>query len=88
MCHWLMLWNSFRDGTEIGGIIRDRGNGMAGSAIDGVIYKNLRGVIPALRSCSLVHKVWCKCEDSDQRGRIIKFQYFISLSILHKPLVE
>ena len=68
MCHWLMLWNSFRDGTEMSGIIRDCGNSMAGSTIDGVIYKNLRGIILALRSCFLAHKVWRKREDFDQKG--------------------
>lgn len=66
MYHWLVLWDNLCDRTEADGLFRDHGNSVAGSTIDGVIYKDLRGIIPTLRSCFLIHKIWRKRENPCQ----------------------
>ncbi len=66
MYHWLVLWDNLCDRTEADGLFRDHGNSVAGSTIDGVIYKDLRGIIQTLRSCFLIHKIWRKRENPCQ----------------------
>lgn len=66
MYHWFVLWDNLCDRTEIAGLIWNHGNSVACSTIDGVIYKDLRGIIPTLRSCFLIHKVWRKRENPCQ----------------------